>query len=366
MKCSNCHNEWKTEPKMPEPDICPFCGFWLNQKKQTNRKEPFYFTWGLIHEEKLRKSLHNPEEADYQQALDNFSIAFAEQKNLGDRIADLMVDYPQYAANNLKYFPDSSQDDRLSVLKGNLSEDQFPIAALYLEALEAGSPTAGIKLMNFLKSRLDDQKVIDILISLIYSDLSWMEHSENYLALSAGMALLQKNYSLAVLEMKNLLNANESRLMILNDSLFNSLMGLPTDLAARIEMVGAFVDKGSDQQLSRDDLNQLIQLLCRPLEEDENKFAVLESVDEKVIHLLEDHKEEAASILEEMITSEVALSGTHLLMQQLSNASKDLKTQLEPVLKKHYEKVYMKPYSWIAETDYTIDPRFSMNGSSIK
>lgn len=347
MKCPHCKREWKTEPQTETPLYCPFCDEILDHKKAKPQKEPFFYTWGLIHEENLRKNSRNPSKQDFESALENYMKAIEERKDLACRPADLAADYPQF----------SDVSDRLIPLSDDLrdlklcTDSQKRIAGLYKMALENGSTQAAGKLGRYIRGQLkNDKAALSLLNQLIYSDSSWMKNPELYSGLNALSALMQKNYALAVSEYKKMLKAENSVLIAVSPALFYELSRLPENFENRKEYIeNAFEDEN---------ICSLIQGLCRPLSREDGKFDQLNLLDSLMLDILKKNSEEAVSVLRQMIETENSLSGLHLLLQQCSRMDPGLNELFKPLLELHYQKVYMKPYSWIAQTDYVLDPQF--------
>ena len=347
MKCPHCKREWKTEPQAEVPVFCPFCDEMLDHKKAQPQKEPFFYTWGLIHEEDLRKNIRNPKIQDFEAALDNYLKAVGERKDLSVKPADLAADYPQFsdAANRLIPLPEDLKDS------AELTDYEKRIAGLYKQALENGNEQAAGKLGRFIrKHSVDDIAALKMLNQLIYSDSSWMKNPNLYSGLNALSALMQKNYSLAVSEYKKMLNAENSVLTAVSPALFYELSGLPDSLENRKKYI--------EKAFEAENVCSLIQGFCRPLAQEDGKFDHLNLLDRPILDFFKDNSEETVSLIRQMIETENSLSGLHLLLQQCSRMDSDLDQAFKPLLELHYQKVYMKPYSWISQTDYVLDQKF--------
>ncbi len=347
MKCPHCRREWKTEPQSDAPVFCPFCDEILDHKKAKPQKEPFFYTWGLIHEEDLKKNSRNPKIQDFEAALDNYLEAVGERKDLSVKPADLATDYPQFSEVANRLIPLGKDMNNLD----ELTDSEKRITGLYKQALENGNGQAAGKLGRFIRAHsVDDKAALNALNQLIYSDSSWMKNPGLYSGLNALCALMQNNYSLAVSEYKKMLNAEDSVFTALSPSLFYELSGLP----ARFENRKKYIEKAFEAG----NVCSLIQGLCRPLVQEDRKFDQLNLLDRPILDFFNENSEETVSVIRQMIETENSLSGLHLLLQQCSRMDPDLDELFKPLLELHYQKVYMKPYSWISQTDYVLDPKF--------
>lgn len=348
MKCPNCKREWKTEPKTEPINRCPFCSSVIDPRKEPQTKEPFYFTWGLIFEDNLRRAGHNPSESDFISALENYSKAIKENPSFSDRVADFILQYPQFSDRAMKMipvpenFPDQCND---------MPACRKQIIWLYLKAISEKTPGAPLKLIRYISSfAADRQETLSILSDLIYSTDDWKDDPQYYLPMNAQTALLQQEYRTAVKLIKEILHAQNARLIAVNPDLLYELTGIPESLKERIEWIESAV---KNRQIM-----QMIQGFVRPLKDPDHKFDQLQMIDEEVISLIRENFNEFESVLKRMVEKETALSGIHLFVQQLDRLQILPEKTFDALLELHYQKVYMKPYSWISETDYVIDPEF--------
>lgn len=348
MKCPNCKREWKTEPKTEPVNRCPFCSSVIDQRKEPQTKEPFYFTWGLIFEENLRKAGRSAAVTDFVSALDNYLKAIEENPSFSDRVADFIIQYPQFSEQTLKAIP--VPDNFMNTY------DKFPalskqIIWLYLKAISEKTPEAPLKLIRYISgTAADRQETIIILSDLIYSSDNWKNDPKYFLSMNAQVALLQGEYRTAVRMIKEILHAQEARLIAVSPGLLYELTGIPESLNERIEWIESAV---KNRQIT-----PMIQGFVRPLKDPDHKFDQLQMIDQEVISLITENFDEFESLLTHMVEKETALSGIHLFVQQLDRMQILPDKPFDPLLELHYQKVYMKPYSWITETDYVIDPEF--------
>lgn len=349
MKCSSCFREWKTDPKQKEPETCPFCGQKQNSRPDPQEKAPFFFTWGLIIQDNMKKAGKRATAADFDQALDYYSKALDESLQYAAEVADFAVQWPQF-------------QDHLSVLKNrpfiesfSLPDDsQNIILSLYLEGMKHLKPGVPAKMTSWLKKQFPDteegkQSVLKVLGEAVYSKGTWQEHEEYYDSLNAAAALLQHQYGLAATYYKKLAGADENtRLIVSGSRLLEELSGIPADPEKRTEYISVMTEQKN--------LSRLLLAIVQPAADSQNEYVHQSRLSAETINLIRESMSETRKILKTMLEKQALLSGSHLFMQQLSSQDEQFREQLKDLLDLHYEKVYMKPYSWIRESDFVIDP----------
>lgn len=351
MKCSNCHAEWETAPSGKKLEFCPFCGHPLERiRKNSQEKDSFDFVWGSIYEDSFRKS-GGKDASLFKQTIDSYLKALPGSMRKADTVADLLRDYPEQKldekqAAELEHLAETNQEDGLA-------------SALYIESFLSGNPAAASKLVfhqqeQIRNGNLTREDALNLMTEKLYQNPDFNPSIPQAAILNAWVSRLQNDRKHML---ENLLKAfdidevTEESLYLLSSGELGRWLNLDGTLEGRRHSF--------EKHLKDEDLDGMLEDVLRPLYKEEGRE--YEHQNEQVsemIPLIREHADEFENKLKAVIASESMLAGTHLALQQLKSLEPSLEPMAERLLKLHYEKVYMKPYSWVQKTDFKVSSRF--------
>lgn len=350
MRCSNCQSRLA---KLHTLALCPICG----QPVTEGRKPSFERTWALMEEDRLKKK---PDQKSFEAAWNWYLKALqANPQETIDAIQFLSA-WPQFQPDLAVSF----SQDAVKTFFGNETAAADVLCAadqLLLASAVRLDPSSLLQLHQrhpewdeSLKRLLEENQasLSELLLPLYHS----LRHE--YPQARAAFRTLQKMEADDAL----ILDAPQAAVLLcgVEQSLperLEQLQILSQDLLAELE---AGAETQPDVQPARSaesgaetaaDLERLVNLLYRPLLEEENAFGHLYELPAAVAAVLQKRtdlwKEQTKALLER----DEVLRGIHLALQTLKNQNPDLAEACDELLDLQYQKAYLRPFAQIEATD---------------
>ena len=348
MDCNQCRVSWKAEHEN-QFEYCPFCAGKLPNPSKRQEKESFYFVWGSMHEETLRKSKAEFDEAIARQALENYLKAVLEDSRYCFDVAAFLETWP---------LDDPSLDEieMPATIFGleafqNLDRPIRAAAWLYGRGMVENHPESGQRLLHLLKAHLSEPEFEKTAMALeaAFHACGLLDGKASQIqALKAAFAADLKQYDQACDHLCMALNDQKGPVLIFKDQVIEQYTGIPFELEKRISYI--------QEQLERSNLKNALNALYRPVSAPGHEFDHQNAVFEQAALAIENDFEQFEAVSKEWLDQKMFLRGMHLFLQMMANARPERKEKLQPLLDLHYEKVYMQPFAWIEKTDWSICP----------
>lgn len=298
MKCSRCKTELGAADKL---NICPVCANPL----ELNPKPSFALTWAQIEESALQKK---PGHAQFE--------------NVWKRYEEAMRDNPDdtlEAIRFLKRYP-------------KLAEGKPDSQTLLMQSLKKRSYVCALELF------FQDEKSHDEMAQII---AALPQVSEEMAMLKAA---IEGDDRSARSHLRTILGMEDAAPIVIDSIEARRLLTFGADdLETRKEQINAAAEAGG--------IDHLIELLCRPLANEDEAFNHLANLNESVLDRLEQTQNEWESHLAQNLNADCNLRGIHLVCQMLKNARPAFETTVDRLLKLQYEKAYLRPFEEVAATD---------------
>lgn len=349
MECKYCKSKWHTEPETTS-SFCPFCGEDLRTDKQKKEdKKGFDYTWGLLHEDTLKKNPNTKNTALRDLALDSYRKAAASKPDDAVHAAAFLQRYPWSSQGLQQILQQSNEPAGLIQSLGEVQEADRAALQILLEAAVSGSERSALRFLFCLDQICKTADIPDSQTEPLLSAAASGIH--NHPLVLAQIQRMQGCYQQAAQELCTGLKTE--RLILDDPDLFFAWSGLAKNPEDRISQLQQALTKQDAEMKMRSILNALYH----PLSQAGHEFDHLNEAISLVTSDLDDHQQLFTDLTRKMLERRENLRGIHLCLQQLKNQGV-LTSQIEDLLNLHYEKVYMVPYEKIQETDYILDPEF--------
>lgn len=341
MECKYCKANWEGELDVY---VCPFCGEDLREERDPSRKTPdFNFTWGLIHADTLRKSRGPVNLSLRDQALIFFVKSCQENPENAVYTSAFLCQYPDPSENLLAL-------DQQYLEPWMVWKDMDPAESLTLSllcwAMKKQDIAAGLRFFWLLTQENLTPADTETLAVHLMEDWQHAGQGLSDIVQAAFLACENRPVSAGRILASA---ARGKKLKIFSWKEMERYTGIPGDPEGRIQFV-----KEAAEHVSQNGLEPVLEGLYRPLQNPDRLFDHLPLLTEEIVPVLKENQADWIEITMHMLKNEQMLRGIHLVLQQIKNSHPELESQLEPLLKLHYEKVYMKSYDWIGATDFAI------------
>lgn len=329
---------------------CPVCGSLINEK---TRKPSFERTWAMMSEDSLKRKV---DPKILNEAWNWYEKAILNDPSETGFVVRFLQAYPSFQ-------PD------LNVLKskvqGKVSPEEFDCLwqagqAVWKQVLVYGllleDPASTIQLIN-TRPELGAE-ILALLETQNHKGHELLPELPEEAALQSRLAQvhlpvevqpvyfwLKGEYSLALAAFKTATHVDlKDAVLLESPTAFERLLNLANDSAKRVEQM--------EKAMTDNRMDHLLDLLYRPLLDNENAFAHLYQLPASLPGYLMEHKQEWQDLTLDTIEKDQALRGIHLALQTLRNQNPNLASDCDHLLEKQYEKAYLRPFKEIEKTDF--------------
>ena len=329
---------------------CPICGSLINEK---TRKPSFERTWAMMSEDSLKRRV---DPKTLNEAWNWYEKAILNDPSETGFVVRFLQTYPSLQPD-LKALKNKVQGKVSPEAFDRLWQaDQPAWKQVLVYGLLMEDPASTIQLINATPELAADilawletqnQKGHEFLPDLPEEATLQNRLTQVHLPLEVQSVYfwLKGEYPLALAAFKTATHVDLNDAVLLESpAAFERLLNLANDAEKRIEQMKKAM---TDNQMDR-----LLDLLYRPLLDNENAFAHLYQLPASLPGYLADHKQEWQDLTLAIIEKDQALRGIHLALQTLRNQNPDLASECDHLLEKQYEKAYLRPFKEIEKTDF--------------